>query len=273
LIHQDAMPAPRTVVVTLPGEIDIRNEGPVQAALAGALAGRPKVVVADGTGTGFCDSAAITALISAHHYAATAGAQLRLVLPSAAVRRVLELTDADQVLRVYLSLQNAYADGSAGSAPHHQSASSAPRQMAVSPSVPKAPMTAEGLYPDADWLRISPLSGCTGLRLNGEADMHTAEALRKALAELPPDASEIHLQLAGLEFIDVAAARHLAALAIRLSRPTVILHYPPPPLILLLRLLWPDSLDRFRVCGERADPETRSDLAAHQASGHRDNVV
>ncbi|HTW05372.1 MAG TPA: STAS domain-containing protein [Streptosporangiaceae bacterium] len=120
---------------------------------------------------------------------------------------------------------------------------------------------------------ISPLTGCTGLRLNGEADMHTAEALRKALAELPPDASEIHLQLAGLEFIDVAAARHLAALAIRLSRPTVILHCPPPPLILLLRLLWPDSLDRFCVRGERADPETRSDLAAHQASGHRDNVV
>jgi ABC-type transporter Mla MlaB component len=119
-------------------------------------------------------------------------------------------------------------------------------------SAATAPMTAEGLYPDADWLHISPLTGRTGLRLSGEADMHTAEILAKALAEVPPDAAEVHLQLAGLEFIDVAAARHLAALAERPARPTVIVHYPPPSLIFLLRLLWPDSLDRFRISGERA---------------------
>jgi ABC-type transporter Mla MlaB component len=112
-------------------------------------------------------------------------------------------------------------------------------------------MTAEGLYPDADWLRISPLTGHIGLRLTGEADMHTAEVLAKALAELPPDAREIHLQLASLDFIDVAAARHLAALAERPARPTVILHYPPASLIFLLRLLWPDSLDRYLIRGER----------------------
>jgi hypothetical protein len=113
-------------------------------------------------------------------------------------------------------------------------------------------MTAEGLYPDADWLRVSPLTGCTGLRLTGEADMHTAEILGRALAELPPDAREIHLQLASLEFIDVAAARHLAALTERPVQPVVILHYPPQSLVFLLGLLWPDS--RFRICGERAAP-------------------
>jgi ABC-type transporter Mla MlaB component len=116
---------------------------------------------------------------------------------------------------------------------------------------PPVPMTAAGLYPDADWLRISPLTGRTGLRLTGEADMHTAGVLTKALAELPPDAREIHLQLAGLEFIDVAAARHLAALAERPANPTLILHYPPHSLIFLLRLLWPDSLDRCLIYGER----------------------
>ena len=122
-------------------------------------------------------------------------------------------------------------------------------------SAPTAPMTAEGLYLDADWLRVSPLMGCTGLRLTGEADMHTAEILSRALRELPPDVREIHLQLASLEFIDVAAARHLAALAERPARPTVILHYSPPSLIFLLGLLWPGSLDRCRICGKRADPK------------------
>jgi hypothetical protein len=113
-----------------------------------------------------------------------------------------------------------------------------------------APMTAEGLYPDADWLHISPLTGCAGLRLAGEADMHTAELVRKAIAELPPDASEIHLQLADLEFIDVSAARQLAVLSERPARPTVILHRPPRSLILLIRLLWPNS--RFQICRECA---------------------
>jgi hypothetical protein len=116
-------------------------------------------------------------------------------------------------------------------------------------------MTANQVYPDADWLRISPLAGCTGLCLTGEADEHTAEFLGKALAELPADAPEIHLKLASLEFIDVAATRLLAALAERPTRPTVILHDPPPSLVFLMRLLWPDTLDRFCIRGERAVPE------------------
>lgn len=105
---QSAPPGPRTVVVTLPGEVDLTNTSRVQA----ALASEPVAVVADGTGTGFCDSAAIAALIGAHRTAAAAGAQLRVVMPSASVRRVMQLNGADQVLRVYLSLASACADGS-----------------------------------------------------------------------------------------------------------------------------------------------------------------
>jgi len=118
-------------------------------------------------------------------------------------------------------------------------------------------MAAEELYSDADWLRISPLAGRTGLRLTGEADIHTEEILRTAMAELPPDSPEIHLQLAGLEFIDVAAARHISMLAGRPARPKVILYYPPRSLIFLLRLLWPESLDRCWIFGERAAPAPR----------------
>jgi anti-sigma B factor antagonist len=122
---ETAPPGPQTVVVTLPGEVDVTNRGLVQASLASALASDPTAVVADGTGTGFCDSAAIAALIVAHHKAAAAGAQLRVVMPSASVRRVMELNGADQVLRVYLSLASACADGSGSFPPpaveHHDS--------------------------------------------------------------------------------------------------------------------------------------------------------
>jgi anti-sigma B factor antagonist len=111
-----AVPGPQTVVVALPAEVDLTNTGLVAADLARALASGAEVVVADGTGMGFCDSAAVAALIRAHHQAATAGAQLRVVATGKAVRRVLQLNGADQVLRVYPSLASACPDGS-GSPP------------------------------------------------------------------------------------------------------------------------------------------------------------
>jgi ABC-type transporter Mla MlaB component len=97
------------------------------------------------------------------------------------------------------------------------------------------------------WLTVTPLEGRTGLRLAGEADLCTVPALRRAVAELPADAREIHLQLAGLEFIDVATARFLVTLTERPGRPAVILHYPPPCLIRVIRLAFPGTLARFRV--------------------------
>jgi anti-sigma B factor antagonist len=116
-IQQTAVPGPWTVVVKLPAEVDFSNKSLVRATLASALASRPKVVVADGTGTGFCDCAAIHTLIAAHHVALAAGAQLRVVITGALVRRVLELTGADQVLVVYPSLVDAHADHPSSSLP------------------------------------------------------------------------------------------------------------------------------------------------------------
>ena len=113
-------------------------------------------------------------------------------------------------------------------------------------------MAVPGLYLAADWLRVTPLADQVGLRLSGEADWHTVEILRQAIAELPPEAGEIHLQLASLEFIDVAAARQLVALAERPGQALVVLHQPPSSLMWLISLLWPDCLDRFSVCAGRA---------------------
>ncbi len=58
--------------------------------------------------------------------------------------------------------------------------------------------------PGAGMLTIRPLLGRAGLTLAGEADIASGDELRTALAALPADGSgEIHLELAGLRFIDL----------------------------------------------------------------------
>jgi len=109
---ESAAPGPRTVVVSLPGEVDSTNKPQVQAVLADALASGAEVVVIDGTATRFCDSAAIALLIRAHRDAAAAGAQLRVVVNSTPVLRALALTGADSVLQVHSSLATAHPDRS-----------------------------------------------------------------------------------------------------------------------------------------------------------------
>jgi anti-anti-sigma factor len=99
-------------VVTLPAEIDASNDGQVQDTLTHELEHGTAVLVADAAGTAFCDCAGVTALILAHRRAAAAGAQLR-VAASPAMRRILELTSADQVLDTYPTLAAALADGQA----------------------------------------------------------------------------------------------------------------------------------------------------------------
>lgn len=112
--------------------------------------------------------------------------------------------------------------------------------------------------PSAGWLTISSLAGSTGLPLTGEADLVTVPVSRRAIADLPPSAGEIHLQLAGPEFIDVAATRLLVGLADRPGQPDVILHYPPPCLIRIIRLLCPAALKRFSIARGGRHPPPRA---------------
>jgi anti-anti-sigma factor len=102
---------PRLAVVTLPGEIDASNDGQIQDTLTSALDDGTAVLVADAAATAFCGCAGVTALLLAHHQAAAAGAQLRVVVGSPSMRRILELTAADQVLHTYPTLAAALADG------------------------------------------------------------------------------------------------------------------------------------------------------------------
>jgi anti-anti-sigma factor len=104
---------PRLAVVTLPGEIDTSNDRQVQDTLTSALDDGTAVLVADAGRTTYCGCSGVTALLLAHHRAAAAGAQLRVVVGSPSMRRILELTAADQVLNTYPTLAAALADGQA----------------------------------------------------------------------------------------------------------------------------------------------------------------
>jgi anti-anti-sigma factor len=99
-------PRPGLVVVPLPEELDVGNSARTGAELAEAAV-QGTIVVADMSATRFCDSSAVAALIRADRALAAAGAQLRLVLTSPAVARILAVTGAADVLSVFPSLEQA----------------------------------------------------------------------------------------------------------------------------------------------------------------------
>jgi len=99
----------RPIVVTLPAEIDITNADAIGAALSSAIARGAAIVIADMTGTRFCNSSGISILVQAHRQAAANQAELRLVVLSAAVLRALTLVRVDFLLPIYASLDAALA--------------------------------------------------------------------------------------------------------------------------------------------------------------------
>ena len=93
---------------------------------------------------------------------------------------------------------------------------------------------------------IRPLPDRTGLILAGEADLTTQDTLHAALAALPADgAGEIHLDLTGLRFIDVACTRELIAFTSRHPAVRLMAHYPPASLLRITALLYPDATMEF----------------------------
>ena len=97
----------RPVVVTLPAEMDITNADAIGQALSSAIARGAGIVIADMTGTRFCNSSGISMLVQAHRRAAANQAELRLVVLSAAVLRALTLVRVDFLLPIYPSLDAA----------------------------------------------------------------------------------------------------------------------------------------------------------------------
>ena len=106
---------------------------------------------------------------------------------------------------------------------------------------------------DGGLLTTSALAGRVGLRLAGDVDASNHDRLRGVLAALPADGTAVHLELAGLDFIDLAGTRELMALT--QSRPglCLILHDAPESLRRILALLWPGTNVELRVNGAPPD--------------------
>ena len=100
---------PQPVVIALPAEIDMATAGRAGQQLGPAFAPSVTKVIADMTATTFCDSSGISMLVRAHKQAAANSTQLRLVMPSTAVRHTLALVQADCLLPIYPSLHQALA--------------------------------------------------------------------------------------------------------------------------------------------------------------------
>lgn len=100
-----------TVVVTFPGEIDMANAAVVRTELTAAFDAGAAVVIADMSGTRFCDTSGIHALVAAHKRAQADGTGFRVVVRPGEVRRVLEIVQLDSVLALYPRLEIALLDG------------------------------------------------------------------------------------------------------------------------------------------------------------------
>ena len=98
-------------VIRLPAEIDATNVRRIGEELGSAFAPGVAAVIADMTATTFCDSSGARQLLLAHHKATADGIELRIVMPSAIVRRIFQITGLDQVLAIYPSLAAGCADG------------------------------------------------------------------------------------------------------------------------------------------------------------------
>jgi anti-anti-sigma factor len=91
-------------VVTLPAEIDLVNVPDVRDTLLAVLNRGAGGVVADMTGTVFCDAAGARALVRASGRAEALGTWLRVVITHPGPRKVLALTGADNLVPVFPDL-------------------------------------------------------------------------------------------------------------------------------------------------------------------------
>jgi anti-anti-sigma factor len=106
LIRKRPVPA-SVVVVRLPAEIDSSNAEHVRQQLGAVLTPAVRIVVADLTGTTFCDVAGVRALARARTRAAAGHAELRLAVRPGPVRRVLTMVTPGGSFLLYASTAEA----------------------------------------------------------------------------------------------------------------------------------------------------------------------
>jgi anti-sigma B factor antagonist len=94
----------RTAVMSLPVEIDITNADRVREDLLSVLNQGAVLLIADLSRTTFCDSAGVGAWARSFRRAKASQSDMRLVVGTLAVQRVLALTGIDRLLDIYPSV-------------------------------------------------------------------------------------------------------------------------------------------------------------------------
>ena len=107
----------RPVTVALPAEIDLANAEDVGEQLRAAFAPGVTVVIADLGSTAFCDCSGARQLVLAHKRAVASNCELRVVISSAGVLRVLASLGLDCELEIYPDLAAALGTDGQGYAP------------------------------------------------------------------------------------------------------------------------------------------------------------
>ena len=121
------------MVVALPEQVDLSNAAGVTEELTMAVS-RNAAVIIDMSATRFCDCAGARAIVRAYKRATDSGAELRLVVTAALVRRIFGLMGVDRLLDIYPSVTAAHVPDGAGS----QGASAGPDARALGPPVDRA---------------------------------------------------------------------------------------------------------------------------------------
>lgn len=98
-----------TAIVTLPQHVGECNASRIREQLLLVIYRGPTELVADMTGTAWCDQMGVAVVARACRRAAACGTQLRLVVTAEAVRRMLALSGLDRLIPIYPSLHNAVA--------------------------------------------------------------------------------------------------------------------------------------------------------------------
>jgi anti-anti-sigma factor len=90
--------------------------------------------------------------------------------------------------------------------------------------------------------------GRVGLRVVGEADLHSHRAWEQALTRVLERSGDVHLDLTGLRFIDAHSTAALVRIADTLTDDQrLVLHQPPPALRRVLQMLWPDGVPALTI--------------------------
>ena len=120
----ETYPLGDAMVVRPHGELDIASAPTLRDELAAVITAepRPRVVCCDLTEVTFMDSTALSALVFAHESAAMGKQEFCVAGARSSVHRVIELTQLDQVIACYDSM-DAAREAIAGDGPNSQDAS------------------------------------------------------------------------------------------------------------------------------------------------------